>query len=57
MDFAQTDHLKSYGIAYWIIEKSQPVDWLLNYRGGSFMCDYNDIIVADVESGAFSLKQ
>ncbi len=47
MDFAQTDHLKSYGIAYWIIEKSQPVDWLLNYRGGSFMCDYNDIIVAE----------
>jgi len=47
MDFAQTDHLKSYGIAYWIIEKGQPVDWLLNYRGGSFMCDYNDIIVAE----------
>ncbi|HPO63365.1 MAG TPA: asparagine synthetase B [Candidatus Kapabacteria bacterium] len=47
MDFAQTDHLKSYGIAYWIIDKGQPVDWLLNYRGGSFMCDYNDIIVAE----------
>ncbi len=47
MDFAQTDHLKSYGIAYWIIDKGQPVDWLLNYRGGSFMCEYNDIIVAE----------
>ena len=47
MDFAQTDHLKSYGLAYWILEKGQTVDWLLNYRGGSFMCDYNNLIEAE----------
>lgn len=44
MDLSQTDHLKSYGLAYWILKKEQPVDWLLNYRGGSFMTDYSDLI-------------
>ncbi|HXK49561.1 MAG TPA: hypothetical protein PKW56_03760 [Clostridiales bacterium] len=36
MDYSQTDHLKSYGLAYWAIEKGAKVEWLLNYRGGSF---------------------
>lgn len=47
MDFAQTDHLKSYGIAYWILKQGIPVDWLLNYRGGSFVTDYSDAIAAE----------
>ncbi|MFH1049799.1 MAG: asparagine synthetase B [bacterium] len=47
MDLAQTDHLKSYGLTYWILKKEQPVDWLLNYRGGSFMTDYSDIIASE----------
>lgn len=33
----QRDHLKSYGIAYWSLEQGSEVQWLLNYRGGSFM--------------------
>ena len=37
MDDTQTNHLKAYGIAYWVLENQQEVDWLLNYRGGSFM--------------------
>lgn len=36
MDENQRDHLKAYGIAYWSLEKQTEVDWLLNYRGGSF---------------------
>ena len=36
MDMKQTDHLKAYGIAFWILEQGGSVDWLLNYRGGSF---------------------
>lgn len=40
MDSAQKNHLKSYGLAYWILEKNVEIDWLLNYRGGSFMCKY-----------------
>jgi hypothetical protein len=37
MDLKQTDHLKAYGIAYWALIKNIEVDWLLNYRSGSFM--------------------
>ncbi len=44
MDLKQTDHLKSYGIAFWILEHHGEVDWLLNYRGGSFLCDYSDLL-------------
>lgn len=36
MDGAQKEHLKAYGIAYWVISNGVEVDWLLNYRGGSF---------------------
>lgn len=39
MDLEQTDHLKAYGIAYWILTHNAEVDWLLNWRGGSFMTD------------------
>ncbi len=39
MDLKQTDHLKAYGIAYWALQHSIQIDWLLNYRGGSFMLD------------------
>ena len=41
MDERQSNHLKSYGIAYWVIAKGQSVDWLLNYRGGSFAFPYS----------------
>jgi len=33
----QKNHLKAYGITYWILEKDLKVKWLLNYRGGSFL--------------------
>jgi hypothetical protein len=37
MDERQTDHLKAYGVAYWVLTQGVDVDWLLNYRGGSFL--------------------
>jgi hypothetical protein len=37
MDYTQSEHLKAYGVAYWVLEYGIDVDWLLNYRGGSFM--------------------
>ena len=40
MDDSQKNHLKAYGIAYWVLQSEVEVDWLLNYRGGSFMCKY-----------------
>ena len=39
MDEIQNDHLKAYGIAYFSISKGHNVEWLLNYRGGSFLID------------------
>ena len=37
MDERQTDHLKAYGVAFWVLQQGGEVDWLLNYRGGSFL--------------------
>lgn len=39
MDESQQNHIKSYGIAYWVLEQKFPIEWLLNYRGGSFLMD------------------
>lgn len=39
MDEKQKNHLKAYGISYWVLEKDEEVQWLLNYRGGSFLLD------------------
>lgn len=47
MDLEQTNHLKAYGIVYWILTRDQPVDWLLNYRGGSFVTDYAEEIASE----------
>ena len=37
MDLSQTNHLKAYGLAYHLLTEDIPVEWLLNYRGGSFL--------------------
>ena len=39
MDETQTNHLRAYGLAYWALDPPRqiPVEWLLNYRGGSFL--------------------
>lgn len=37
MDLTQTNHLKAYGLAYYILAKGENVKWLLNFRGGSFL--------------------
>ena len=44
-DGSQKNHLKAYGIAFKALEQTIAVDWLLNYRGGSFMMPY----VASIE--------
>jgi len=40
MDDSQKNHLKAYGIAFWVLEKDVEVKWLLNYRGGSFLMQH-----------------
>ncbi len=47
MDLAQTDHLKAYGIAWDALNRGLHVDWLLNYRGGSFLMDETPEIASE----------
>ena len=47
MDNVQSNHLKAYGLAFWILEKNINVDWMLNYRGGAFMFDSNEVIIQE----------
>jgi hypothetical protein len=44
MDNNQTNHLKAYGIAYMALQKGNTMEWLLNYRGGSFLIPFYDEI-------------
>jgi hypothetical protein len=37
MDEGQDNHLKAYGVAFRALEQGVGVEWLLNYRGGSFL--------------------
>lgn len=40
MDDSQKNHLKAYGIAYWVLQHEVEISWLLNYRGGSYLMPY-----------------
>jgi hypothetical protein len=42
MDKSQSNHLKAYGIAYWVLQKDIEISWLLNYRGGSYLIPYHE---------------
>lgn len=62
MDGTQTNHLKAYGIAYWVLRNEIEVDWLLNYRGGSFMVKQhpaiqNELVVRGVSFEVISDAQ
>jgi hypothetical protein len=37
MDAQQSQHLRAYGLTYWVLESGMTGEWLLNYRGGSFL--------------------
>ena len=56
MDLKQTDHIKAYGVAFWVLQHSGSVDWLLNYRGGSFMLDFSDVVARECRVRAVSFE-
>jgi hypothetical protein len=37
MDGSQNNHLKAYGLTYWVLEQGVAAEWLLNYRAGAFL--------------------
>lgn len=62
MNETQSNHLKAYGIAYWILQNEIEVDWLLNYQGGSFMFKYyqkleNELIIRGISYEVISDAQ
>ncbi|UXP31897.1 asparagine synthetase B [Reichenbachiella agarivorans] len=62
MDNSQSNHLKAYGIAYWVLQNDVKVDWLLNYKGGSFMFKYmqafeNELVIRGVSYQVISDAQ
>lgn len=57
MDLSQTDHLKAYGIAFWALQRNQPVEWLLNYKGGSFLIDASEALILETRVRAVSFEQ
>src|SRR5690606_2923620 len=44
MDEHQKNHLKAYGVAYWVLQNELEIEWLLNYRGGSFLLPHHNVI-------------
>ena len=54
MDDMQKNHLKAYGIAYWVLEKDVSIEWLLNYRGGSFAFPYHSAFETECKTRGVS---
>lgn len=43
MDNTQTNHLKAYGVAYFVLQREVEISWLLNYKGGSYLIPYHEM--------------
>jgi hypothetical protein len=56
MDLQQRNHLKAYGLAFWVLEREIEVDWLLNYRGGSFAIQAHDLIAQEARIRGVSFE-
>lgn len=56
MDLTQADHLKAYGITFNALKRGLKADWLLNYKGGSFILDYSERVVMDCRIRNVSYK-
>jgi hypothetical protein len=53
---SQADHLRAYGIAYRSLLHGKELDWLLNYRGGSFMFDYTQELADECTAKGVSFE-
>ncbi len=56
MDETQKNHLKAYGIAFAVLEQEMTVEWLLNYRGGSFMFEYSRVFEEEMRLRGVSFE-
>ncbi|GAA4235783.1 hypothetical protein GCM10022291_18520 [Postechiella marina] len=53
---SQKNHLKAYGVTYWVLNKELKVKWLLNYRGGSFLLPDTDKIKKECQIRGVSFE-
>jgi hypothetical protein len=56
MDDTQTDHLKAYGLTYWVLSSGQKAEWLLNYRGGAFLLSEDPAIRREADVRGVSVE-
>ena len=56
MDEEQKNHLKAYGITYWALKNGTETDWLLNYRGGSFLVKYSQTMESECKIRGISYE-
>jgi hypothetical protein len=47
MDRTQANHLKAYGLAYHALAAGETAEWLLNFRGGSFLLPDREELVRE----------
>jgi len=52
----QKNHLKAYGITYWVLNKQLKVKWLLNYKGGAFLLPDNELIKKECQVRGVSFE-
>ncbi|PQJ35526.1 asparagine synthetase B [Salinibacter sp. 10B] len=57
MDNQQSDHLKAYGAVYGTLNAGQKVDWLLNYRGGSFLTNATTAVKQELRTRGVSFQE
>jgi hypothetical protein len=57
MDLNQRDHLKAYGLIFWALERSVQIEWLLNYRSGSFLVDSHGLFAAEAQIRGVSFSR
>ena len=55
MDDTQADHLKAYGLMFRALERGSTGEWLLNYRGGSFLLPLEAILERDAALAGVTL--
>lgn len=57
MDGAQSNHLKAYGVAFLALQQEVTVEWLLNYRGGSFLLAYSATLESECKVRSVSVQR
>src|SRR2546430_10666932 len=56
MDDSQSDHLKAYGVTYRVVQAGITAEWLINYRGGSFLLPDGPAIRRDAALAGVSVE-